>query len=188
MMPWTRRNCAGNTEVTSRKLENEKGGAVMKERKGIVFSISRENQPVDGCTISKEIVNREDYQIFYFSLAARTDISPEIYRQAKLIYVISGGLHLSGPRENVALSRGQAVVAESGIPVGIKSPDFRRERQNGLPLVRFQVWQGTAVSFFCFISVSVFSRRTGPQKFQRIPASQDQSLRNSPPLLRSRSA
>lgn len=71
----------------------------MKERKGIVFSISRENQPVDGCTISKEIVNREDYQIFYFSLAARTDISPEIYRQAKLIYVISGGLHLSGPRE-----------------------------------------------------------------------------------------
>lgn len=160
----------------------------MKERKGIVFSISRENQPVDGCTISKEIVNREDYQIFYFSLAARTDISPEIYRQAKLIYVISGGLHLSGPRENVALSRGQAVVAESGIPVGIKSPDFRRERQNGLPLVRFQVWQGTAVSFFCFISVSVFSRRTGPQKFQRIPASQDQSLRNSPPLLRSRSA
>jgi hypothetical protein len=164
----------------------------MKERKGIVFSISRENQPVDGCTISKEIVNREDYQIFYFSLAARTDISPEIYRQAKLIYVISGGLHLSGPRENIALSRGQAVVAESGIPVGMKvgmkSPDFRRGRQNGLPLVRFQVWQGTAVSFFCFISVSVFSRRKGPPKFQRIPASQDQSLRNSPPLLRSRSA
>lgn len=93
----------------------------MKEQKGKVFSISHDNQPVAGCTISKELVNREDYQIFYFSLAARTDISPEIYRQAKLIYVTAGSLHLYGPQGSIELTQGQAAVAEPGVPVGMKS-------------------------------------------------------------------
>ena len=53
----------------------------MKETKGHIFSISRDNAPVAGCTISKELVNEAQYQVFYFSLAAGTDISPEIYRQ-----------------------------------------------------------------------------------------------------------
>ena len=50
----------------------------MKETKGHIFSISSDNAPVAGCTISKELVNEAQYQVFYFSLAAGTDISPEI--------------------------------------------------------------------------------------------------------------
>ena len=68
----------------------------MNERKGIVFSIYEDNLPVEGCTISKELVNEPDYQLFYFSLAAHTDISPETYQKAKVIYVLSGGLSFTG--------------------------------------------------------------------------------------------
>ena len=66
----------------------------MNERKGVVFSIHEDNLPVEGCTISKEVVNEPDYHLFYFSLAAHTDISPETYQKAKVIYVLSGSLSL----------------------------------------------------------------------------------------------
>lgn len=73
----------------------------MKETKGHIFSISRDNAPVAGCTISKELVNEAQYQVFYFSLAAGTDISPEIYRQAKLLYVADGTLTFTGRGKNI---------------------------------------------------------------------------------------
>ena len=50
----------------------------MKEKVGEVFSISKDNTPVSGCTISKEVHGGENY-ITYFSLAKNTDISAEIY-------------------------------------------------------------------------------------------------------------
>lgn len=93
----------------------------MKEVKGKVFSISRDNAPVAGCTISKELVNSDAYQVFYFSLAANTDISPEIYRQAKLVYVNDGSMSLYGPQGEIKLTKGEAAVAAPGIPVGMKS-------------------------------------------------------------------
>ena len=57
----------------------------MNEITGQVFSVAKENRPVAGCTISKEVFsNGEDY-ILYFSLAKDTDISAEIYDYQKLI-------------------------------------------------------------------------------------------------------
>ena len=50
----------------------------MKEKVGEVFSIAKDNAPVPGCTISKEVHSGENY-ITYFSLARNTDISAEIY-------------------------------------------------------------------------------------------------------------
>ena len=56
----------------------------MKEKTGAVFSIAKDNQPVAGCTISKEVyASGQDY-ISYFSLAKGTDISAEIYDYHKL--------------------------------------------------------------------------------------------------------
>ena len=47
----------------------------MKETTGKVFRIAEANQPVTGCTISKEVyASGRDY-ISYFSLAENTDIS-----------------------------------------------------------------------------------------------------------------
>ena len=49
----------------------------MKEKVGEVFSIAKDNAPVPGCTISKEVHGRENY-ISYFSLAKNTDIRGEL--------------------------------------------------------------------------------------------------------------
>ena len=51
----------------------------MREKAGAVFSIAEENAPVPGCTVSKEIAQTDDGYISYFSLAAGTDISAEIF-------------------------------------------------------------------------------------------------------------
>ena len=50
----------------------------MKEKVGEVFSIARENPPVRGCTVSKQIHPGEN-AVIYFSMAERTDISAELY-------------------------------------------------------------------------------------------------------------
>ena len=50
----------------------------MEEKAGEVFSIAKDNMPVPGCTISKEVHGGEN-GIIYFSLAKNTDISAEIF-------------------------------------------------------------------------------------------------------------
>lgn len=93
----------------------------MKERKGCVFSISQDNEPVAGCTISKDVVHQADCQVLYFSLAAQTDISPETYDQVKILYVTAGTLCLYGPEGEREVPQGQVYIARPGIPVGMKS-------------------------------------------------------------------
>ena len=94
---------------------------MMNERKGVVFSIPEENLPVEGCTISKEVAHERDYHLFYFSLAAHTDISPETYQKAKVIYVLSGRLSLYGTAGDVEIPSGQALVVPAGVAVGMRS-------------------------------------------------------------------
>ncbi len=60
----------------------------MNEKIGEVFSITKDNQPIPGCTTSK-VVNDT---LTYFSLARNTDISAEIYPYYKMIYVLKGQL------------------------------------------------------------------------------------------------
>ena len=67
----------------------------MKEKIGEVFSIGKDNPPVEGCTVSKEIYGGEN-SITYFSLAENTDISAEIYPYHKLIIVEEGNLEVYG--------------------------------------------------------------------------------------------
>ena len=57
---------------------------MIKEKTGEVFSIARENPPITGCTISKEIYGGKN-NVLYFSLAKNTDISAEIYPYHKLL-------------------------------------------------------------------------------------------------------
>lgn len=58
----------------------------MEEKAGEVFSIAKDNMPVPGCTISKEVHGGEN-GIIYFSLAKNTDISAEIFPYHKLLIV-----------------------------------------------------------------------------------------------------
>ena len=94
---------------------------MMNERKGVVFSIPEENLPVEGCTISKEVAHERDYHLFYFSLAAHTDISPETYQKAKVIYVLSGSLSFYGAAGEFEIPSGQALVVPAGVAVGMRS-------------------------------------------------------------------
>lgn len=91
----------------------------MKEKVGEVFSISRDNQPVLGCTISKEVYSARN-SIIYFSLAKDTDISAEIFPYHKLILVAEGSLEVYG-RDGwtKTLGVGEGILTFTDAPVGM---------------------------------------------------------------------
>lgn len=94
----------------------------MKEKDGKIFSISKENRPVTGCTISKAISEKDGYCISYFSMAEDTDISAEAYAYPKLWIVAEGKLAAyDSATEKTTLSMGQMFVTKTDIPVGIKA-------------------------------------------------------------------
>ena len=93
----------------------------MKEKVGEVFSIAKDNAPVAGCTISKEVHGGGNY-IVYFSLAKHTDISAEIYPYHKLVIAADGSLEVYGTGSyRKYLTIGEAVLTPAGTPVGMRS-------------------------------------------------------------------
>lgn len=89
----------------------------MNEIVGKVFSIARENEPVPGCTISKETAPG----IVYFSLAAHTDISAEIHPYGKLLLVQQGVLTVTGQEPLVTIPAGYGVYIPAYRLVGMKA-------------------------------------------------------------------
>ena len=95
----------------------------MKEKVGEVFSIAKENSPVPGCTISKEVHSGENY-ITYFSLARNTDISAEIYPYHKLLIVADGSMEVYGNGGlQKKLEAGDSIVTYTDTPMGMKSSE-----------------------------------------------------------------
>lgn len=62
----------------------------MKEKIGEVFSVTADNAPIPGCTLSKSITA----DTAYYSLASGTDISAEIYPYFKLFFFDSGEAYI----------------------------------------------------------------------------------------------
>ena len=95
----------------------------MKEKVGEVFSIAKENQPVPGCTISKEVHSGENY-IIYFSLARNTDISAEIYPYHKLLIVADGSMEVYGTDGfSKKLGSGESILTMTDVPMGMRSSE-----------------------------------------------------------------
>lgn len=93
----------------------------MKEKVGEVFSITKDNEPVPGCTIS-EAITEGTTDIIYFSLAKNTDISAEIYPYHKLLLVDSGSLEVYGTEGTVQrLETGDAIFTDVDTPVGMRT-------------------------------------------------------------------
>ena len=93
----------------------------MNEITGQVFSVAKENRPVAGCTISKEVFsNGEDY-ILYFSLAKDTDISAEIYDYQKLIIVSDGNMEVYTNKDVWKLNSSDCILTPASIPVGMRT-------------------------------------------------------------------
>ena len=86
-----------------------------------VFTIAAENPPVPGCTVSALERSEEDYDIYHFSLAERTNISAESYRYPKLIVADAGSAELFTAESVVTLRRGEAVVTPMNVPVGVRT-------------------------------------------------------------------
>ena len=88
----------------------------MKEKVGEVFSIARDNPPISGCTISRQVYDGEN-GIIYFSLAKNTDISAEIFPYHKLILVSVGSATVWGKE----VGTGEAILTPTDTPVGIRT-------------------------------------------------------------------
>ncbi len=90
----------------------------MKERIGEVFSIVKDNKPVAGCTISREISRG----IVYYSLAANTDISAEIHPFEKWIFVLAGNLEISQPKgARYSLNKQDGIRLAKHTPAGMRT-------------------------------------------------------------------
>ena len=93
----------------------------MNEKTGAVFSIAEDNQPVAGCTTSKEVyASGQDY-ISYFSLAQDTDISAEIYNYHKLLILHEGIMEVFTDKQVWTLNEGKALLTPTEIPVGMRT-------------------------------------------------------------------
>lgn len=96
----------------------------MKETAGRRIDYAKENVPVKGCTISRQIEHGEACDIFVFSLANGTNISAESYEYHKLIMVHSGDLVVfdtNGRQKNLVI--GEGILTPKNIPVGAKSKE-----------------------------------------------------------------
>lgn len=95
----------------------------MQEIIGAVFSIAQDNRPVPGCTISKNVYSGENH-IDYFSLAANTDISAEIYPYHKLILVAEGSLEVyGGDHFSRMVQAGESILTPTGTTVGMRTKE-----------------------------------------------------------------
>ena len=94
----------------------------MNEPSGCVFSIARENPPVAGCTVSKAVWASHANSLSYFSLAAHTDISAELYDYHRIQLVICGEAIVTGAIDG-RLASGDAIVTPTNEPVGIRTKE-----------------------------------------------------------------
>ena len=95
----------------------------MKEKTGEVFSIAKDNTPVPGCTISKEVYNGEN-PVIYFSLAKNTDISAEIHPYCKMLIAADGILEVYGSDGyQKEVNPGDMVLIPAGSTVGMETAE-----------------------------------------------------------------
>ena len=94
----------------------------MKEKTGQIFSITKDNPAVLGCTVFKNIYSENGYDINYFSLAENTDISAETYEYPKICIVNSGEMEVyTSDNEVWKLSTDESIVLPMGKPVGMRT-------------------------------------------------------------------
>ncbi len=94
----------------------------MKEKTGQIFSITKDNPTVAGCTVSKSIYSESGYDFTYFSLAEYTDISAETYEYPKICIVNFGKMEVyTSDNEVWKLSTDESIVLPMGKPVGMRT-------------------------------------------------------------------
>ena len=96
-----------------------KGGNLVKEKVGKVFSVARDNFLVDGFTVSKGVYGDKN-RVTYFSLARGTDISSVISPYHKLLIVADGSEEVYGAGKFCQkLETGESVLTLTDTLVGM---------------------------------------------------------------------
>lgn len=93
----------------------------VKEKEGVIFSIARDNEPAEGCTVSRSVYEAQNFGITYFSMSHDTDISPEIFPFRKIILTVSGQLTVSISGHEVTAGEGGLIIIPENIPAGMKT-------------------------------------------------------------------
>ncbi len=94
----------------------------MKEQAGKVIDYAGENRPVAGCTISKQIYQKDGTGISVFSLAAGTSISAESYEYHKLWTVYAGEIEVfTKDGMSRVLRTGESILTPINRSVGVKA-------------------------------------------------------------------
>ncbi len=83
------------------------------------FSIVKENAYVPGCTVSQQLLMGPSAAFHAFSLAPRTDISPETYAYPKLLTVLDGAMTVQAGRTAFFLSQGNSLIVPLGVAFGV---------------------------------------------------------------------
>lgn len=84
----------------------------------MVFSIVKDNPPIDGFTISYK--GDKSGRVYFFSLGNDGDISKENYDENKLITLLSGEITIYSSLSNVVVKEGEAVITIPG-SFGVKA-------------------------------------------------------------------
>lgn len=108
----------------------------MKEQSGKIIEFAKENRPVAGCTISKQIYYKDGTGIAIFSLASGTSISAESYEYHKLWTVYEGEIEVftTDGRSRITTT-GESILTPLHVSVGVKAKkdsiytevEFRKE-------------------------------------------------------------
>ncbi len=94
----------------------------MNEKSGRIIDIAKENTPVPGCTVSKQVYMEDGYYISYFSLDKGTDISAEVYEYPKLCIIYEGTAEVFDADGNTwSLNKYESIVMPKNVPVGIRT-------------------------------------------------------------------
>lgn len=117
------RSVADATVIEHASRYSEEEVINMQEQKaGTIENILKGNQPVPGCTISKQIYQSNGVTVFIFALAKGTSISAESYDYHKVINVYSGDLDIVTPgQSDQHLTAGDSIITEVGVDVSVKT-------------------------------------------------------------------
>lgn len=97
---------------------------------GRVYNACRENNAIEGCTVSEEIFGKGEVSVVCFCLDANTDISAETYEYPKLMTVLSGCAETFGFNGTFGqLKEDKSISVPTGVPTGVraKSPTVYTE-------------------------------------------------------------
>lgn len=95
---------------------------MLNEEAGRIIQVTRENVPVAGCTVSKQVYWENGYGISYFSLASNTSISAECYSYPKLCMVHGGVMEVFDIQgHSWRLSEHDCIIFPQDKPIGVRS-------------------------------------------------------------------